>query len=84
VLAQRALRVLTVAAAHGHRRLVLGAWGCGVFGNVPQVVAEAFGAALNRIDRFDHVVFAVLDRAPATPTYHTFAEFFVSRRSSNG
>jgi uncharacterized protein (TIGR02452 family) len=74
VLAQRALRILTVAAAHGHRRLVLGAWGCGVFGNVPHVVAEAFAAALNRVDHFDHVVFAVLDSAPATPTYHTFAE----------
>ena len=84
VLAQRALRILTVAAAHGHRRLVLGAWGCGVFGNVPRVVADAFAAALNRVDRFDHVVFAVLDRAPATPTYHTFAEFFASPRSSDG
>jgi len=27
ILARRARRVLRVAAAHGHRRLVLGAWG---------------------------------------------------------
>ncbi|MDQ7908149.1 TIGR02452 family protein [Phytohabitans sp. ZYX-F-186] len=73
VLRTRALRVLQVAAAHGHRRLVLGAWGCGVFGNDPATVADAFTAALDRVDTFDHVVFAVLDRAPGTPTYHAFA-----------
>lgn len=70
----RALRVLQVAAAHGHRRLVLGAWGCGVFGNDPAVVAEAFAAALQSVKRFDTVVFAVLDRTSAAPTYHTFAD----------
>jgi uncharacterized protein (TIGR02452 family) len=73
VLRARALRVVEVAAAHGHRRLVLGAWGCGVFGNDPALVAAAFTAALDRVDAFDHVVFAVLDRAPGTPTYHAFA-----------
>jgi uncharacterized protein (TIGR02452 family) len=33
ILRRRATRILDVAAADGHRRLVLGAWGCGVFGN---------------------------------------------------
>ncbi|MDT7783001.1 MAG: hypothetical protein QOF58_1420 [Pseudonocardiales bacterium] len=56
----RATRVLHVAAAHGHRRLVLGAWGCGVFGNEPQVVAETFREVLRENRFFDHVVFAVL------------------------
>jgi len=31
-----------LAAAHGYTRLVLGAWGCGVFRNDPEVVAAAF------------------------------------------
>ena len=84
VLAQRALRVLTVAAAHAHRRLVLGAWGCGVFGNDPHVVAGAFAAALNTLDHFDHVVFAVLDRASGAPTYHAFVDFHASRRWAIG
>lgn len=72
VLARRAARVLAVAAAHGHRRLVLGAWGCGVFGNDPATVAAAFAAALRDSPWFDRVVFAVLDRQPATPTLAAF------------
>jgi uncharacterized protein (TIGR02452 family) len=76
VLARRAARVLRVAAAHGHRRLVLGAWGCGVFGNDPAVVAGAFAAALHDGPWFDEVVFAVLDRQPGTPTYAAFRTEF--------
>ena len=64
-LARRAKRVLAVAAAHGERRLVLGAWGCGVFANDPAEVAAAFAAALAVSPWFEHVVFAVLDRQPA-------------------
>lgn len=79
VLRARAARVLEVAAAYGHRRLVLGAWGCGVFGNDPATVAAAFTAALDRIDAFDHVVFAVLDRVAGTPAYHAFAAATASR-----
>ena len=70
----RARRILAVAAAHGHRRLVLGAWGCGVFGNDPATVASAFATALQDDNRVDHVVFAVLDRTPTTPTYRVFAD----------
>jgi uncharacterized protein (TIGR02452 family) len=86
IMSGRTVRVLEVAAAHGHRRLVLGAWGCGVFGNAPHVVAQAFAAALHQIDRFDHVVFAVLDRTHERPTYHAFADAFRSRsgQAANG
>lgn len=77
-LRQRAVRVLQVAAAGGHRRLVLGAWGCGVFRNDPVLVARAFVDALRVVDYFDHVVFAVLDRVAGTPVHKAFA------RSSGG
>jgi uncharacterized protein (TIGR02452 family) len=73
VLNTRAGRVLAVAAAHGHRKLVLGAWGCGVFRNDPAVVAATFADCLARAEgRFDHVVFAVLDRQRGTPTRAAF------------
>lgn len=76
-LATRARRVLAVAAAHGHRRLVLGAWGCGVFRNDPAVVAGAFADALaETAGWFDHVVFAVLDNAKGAPVHAAFAARF--------
>jgi uncharacterized protein (TIGR02452 family) len=65
ILRRRAGRVLQVAAAHGHRRLVLGAWGCGVFGNDPAEVADAFAGALADGPWFEHVTFAVLDKEAA-------------------
>ncbi|KOU22106.1 hypothetical protein ADK52_22410 [Streptomyces sp. WM6372] len=65
-LARRAERVLETAALHGYPRLVLGAWGCGVFRNDPAQVAEAFRALLagRFAGVFERVVFAVLDRDP--------------------
>ncbi|MFI5607394.1 TIGR02452 family protein [Amycolatopsis sp. NPDC051903] len=76
VLRRRAERVVAIAAAHGHRSLVLGAWGCGVFENDPAVVADAFRQALARHAGFDHVVFAVLDKRAGEPTYAAFAREF--------
>lgn len=76
VLDRRAARVLQVASAHGHRRLVLGAWGCGVFANDPEVVASAFQNALRHNGFFEHVVFAVLDRQRNAPTRAVFERVF--------
>jgi uncharacterized protein (TIGR02452 family) len=76
VLARRAGRVLAVAAAHGHRTLVLGAWGCGVFRNDPATVAAAFAGALAEVPYFDQVVFAV--PGEGQPTWSAFASVFGS------
>jgi uncharacterized protein (TIGR02452 family) len=74
VLAARARRVLEIAAAHGHRELVLGAWGCGVFRNDPEMVAAAFADQITQARGwFDRVVFAVLDHQREAPTYNAFA-----------
>ena len=43
----------------GHKKLVLGAWGCGAFGNDPQEVAELFRDNLKKFGCFEEVVFAV-------------------------
>ncbi|WP_037604508.1 TIGR02452 family protein [Streptacidiphilus rugosus] len=79
-LARRAGRVLGVAAQQGARRLVLGAWGCGVFRNDPREVAAAFatwlapGGAFAGV--FDRVVFGVWDRAQPSANRAAFAEVF--------
>lgn len=79
LLVERAGRVLAVAAQHGVRELVLGAWGCGVFRNDPVVVADAFARALDEYGAaFDRVVFAVWDRNPVSANRAAFEARFGS------
>ena len=62
--------MLTVAAYLGYRELVLGAFGCGAFGNDARIVSDLFYQAfhafdfdgLRENDCFDRVDFAVLDQ----------------------
>ncbi|MFB7652906.1 MULTISPECIES: TIGR02452 family protein [unclassified Streptomyces] len=79
-LAARAERVLETAAAHGYRRLVLGAWGCGVFRNDPAQVAGAFRTLLGPGGRFatafEQVAFGILDRTPGGTVREAFARAF--------
>ncbi|MCH0556823.1 TIGR02452 family protein [Streptomyces sp. MUM 16J] len=83
-LVRRAERVLQTAALHGYRRLVLGAWGCGVFRNDPAQVADAFRRLLGPGGRFarsfDQVVFGVLDRTPGAVVRKAFLEAFGEQR----
>ncbi|MFE9600218.1 TIGR02452 family protein [Streptomyces hokutonensis] len=83
-VAVRAERVLETAVAHGYRRLVLGAWGCGVFQNDPAQVAGAFHALLGPGGRFaaafEHVVFGVLDRTPGATVRDAFVRAFPERQ----
>lgn len=66
LMAARIDRVLDIATARGFRSLVLGAWGCGAFGNDPVLTAESFHRALKeRSEFFDVVVFAISDWSPA-------------------
>lgn len=86
--AVRAERVLETAALHGYRRLVLGAWGCGVFQNDPAQVAGAFRALLGPDGRFartfERVTFGILDRTPGRTVRGAFARAFpVAQRQSS-
>jgi uncharacterized protein (TIGR02452 family) len=52
--------VLALAAYKGYNILVLGAWGCGVLRNDPEIMAMAFATHLRGgswFGRFDDVVF---------------------------
>lgn len=75
VLTRRSEYILALAAARGYRQLVLGAWGCGVFRNDPDTVAAAFINHLRSgawTERFDRVVFSVLDRSTSRETLAAF------------
>jgi uncharacterized protein (TIGR02452 family) len=81
-LERRAGMVLAVAEARGHRVLVLGAWGCGVFRNDPTAVAGVFGdwlAAPRFAGAFDRVVFAIYDRSGKGTTLRAFQTRFDRR-----
>jgi uncharacterized protein (TIGR02452 family) len=76
---QRIARVLTIAALQKHDTLVLGAWGCGAFGNDSREIAELFEQALSGGFRgvFSQVVFAIVDWSNDSqfigPFYSAFA-----------
>lgn len=59
----RILKVLAVGLRHGHNSIVLGAWGCGAFGNDSHDIAELFHRALNEnfMGTYQKVVFAIVD-----------------------
>ena len=66
-----------VAQAQAARRLVLGAWGCGVFRNDPAMAADAFGvwlASPRFAGAFDAVTFAVYDPSKTRGTLAAFAD----------
>ena len=44
----RILKILSVARIHGHESIVLGAWGCGAFGNDPLQIAKLFRRGLEK------------------------------------
>jgi len=72
--------VLNIASLQQVDRLVLGAWGCGVFRNDPKLVAAIFSEYLKPPGKFagvfGEVVFAVYDRSEDLATYRAFAERF--------
>jgi len=80
VFAQRAAGVLAAAAEAGCDALVLGAWGCGVFRNDPDMVASSFRALLGPGGEFAGVFaevrFAVLDTTAQRSCLRAFERAF--------
>jgi uncharacterized protein (TIGR02452 family) len=80
VLRDRIYKILAVAQYHGHDSLVLGAWGCGAFGNDGHQVAELFHRALT-VDfagAFREVTFAIVDTSPERKFIGPFAQRFTA------
>ncbi len=61
VLTHRIEGIIKSAYVHEVTDIVLGAWGCGAFGQNPKVVAESFAEVLLKYPIFDSVVFAIKD-----------------------
>jgi uncharacterized protein (TIGR02452 family) len=59
----RILKVLSAGLVHGHDAIVLGAWGCGAFGNDGHLIAGLFHKALveNFAGAYTRVIFAIVD-----------------------
>ena len=78
-LIQRAAIILAIAQENGHRNLVLGAWGCGIFKNDPELVADIFGKWLESErfkSAFDHITFAVYCPGSDKTTFNVFKDRF--------
>lgn len=83
ILAHRIRGMLRAAITEGYTRLVLGAWGCGNFGNDPVTVAKLFHNALHETVHnctiagyFEDVVMAVLDTSVEQIRWNSFAAYF--------
>ena len=80
LLKQRIHRVLAIARGHGYAALVLGAWGCGAFGNDAQRTATDFRDALEQEydGAFSEVVFAIADWSPERKFLGPFCNVFAA------
>lgn len=65
--------ILAAAAKHEADVLILGAFGCGVFANPPELVAEAFNHVLPEFrNYFETIEFAVYSISKDSPNYRAF------------
>lgn len=65
---EKIVRVLRVFKIHEDRNLILGAFGCGIFGNDAKMVSLAFDNALKLKEFggcFDNIYFDIIDNKPA-------------------
>ncbi|MCD8364328.1 MAG: TIGR02452 family protein [Clostridiales bacterium] len=84
MLYQRIQGMLLVAASRGYRHLVLGAFGCGVYGNDAATVSDLFYRAIQNLSYagidsgrlFDSIDFAVLCRSDEDYNYVEFCRNF--------
>lgn len=81
---RRILSLLCCIAFHKYEYLVLGAWGCGAFGNDAKVISTLFKKAIfeDKIDGiklskcFKRIDFAILDYSKELYNYHCFKKVF--------
>lgn len=72
ILCRRAYKILQVAAANNHKNIILGAWGCGAFGNNAEMVSKVFMEALQLVPAFENVCFAIYENSVEKPIFEIF------------
>ena len=75
---QRTEKVFRIATTLDADILILGAWGCGAFGNAPQEIAQIMYDTMQTVDmrRFVAIDFAVADLFDPQVNYPAFAKWF--------
>ena len=88
---QRIQRVLKISAYFGYENLILGAWGCGAFGNDAKFVSDLFLRALKDNDTveipmkdyFHSIIFAVPGKFGAFSNLYNYNQFYKNFGSFN-
>lgn len=78
VFKNRMEKVMALAVSNGVERLILGAWGCGVFQNDYKDVATYFSEVIDKKYKycFKEIVFAIYDRSKTKNSLQIFQEVF--------
>lgn len=77
IMLERSRRVLEIAIRNNHKILILGAWGCGAFGNQPEIIAAIFKYLLSNWykNSFEKVVFPIFGNGN---NYSTFKKILTN------
>ncbi|MFP3727529.1 TIGR02452 family protein [Priestia filamentosa] len=82
VMKKRIEKILVLGIHHGYKKIVLGAFGCGVFKNRPEDVSSYFKEVILKNpkirNQYEEIVFAVLDLTDKKQTYQTFKKIMES------
>lgn len=85
VMLERIDKLLSVFLLQGVEKLILGAWGCGVFKNDPKDIARYFAHYFTKngayASAFKHIVFAVFDRSKTLENIRAFENVFIKKNT---
>lgn len=81
VVVNKISTILNVALEYNHKCIILGAWGCGAFGNSASEIARAFDKVikLKYNKTFDHIVFAIPKKS--NNCFSEFSKVFISAQT---
>lgn len=94
ITAEKIRTILRISLVNNHHHVLLGAFGCGAYGNPSWQIAELFFSILKEpefYNRFSYIDFAILDTNPSENNYEIFRgclgkflceESLVDRKSS--